>query len=86
MLHISMHHAAQEGTVSLKGAVGVFALLGVLCRNAFWINHQSLLSSFMWEIFPTVSKFCPLSVHVSENSFFTALTRPSLLKLCLLSS
>lgn len=30
-----------------------------------------MLSSFMWEIFPTVCNFCPLSVHVSENSFFS---------------
>lgn len=89
MLYISMHHTAQEETVSLKGAVGAtrtFVLFGVPCRNAFWINHPSMLSSFMWEIFPTVYNFCPLSIHVSENSFLMALAGPSFLKLCLLSS
>lgn len=34
--------------------------------------------------FPLLIIFFPLSVHENQNSFFMSLTRPSLLKLCLL--
>lgn len=74
VLYISMDCAAQKGTISLKGGAGAtwtFALLDVPWKNAFWINHQSMLSSFMWEIFPTAyNLFSPECTWKSKLLFY----------------